>query len=102
MISLVNIAEAQTRISEAIKAQRIQQGFTQKGLAERAGVSLASLRKFEQKGSIALESLLKLLLVLGGLEAFIEAIENEKTDFQSIDDVLTNKTPSQRKRGWRS
>ena len=43
MVSLINITEAQTKISEAVKAQRIQQGFTQKGLAERAGLSLSSL-----------------------------------------------------------
>jgi hypothetical protein len=45
--------------------------LTREGLAERSGVPLATLRKFEQKGSTSLESFfLKLLMVIGGLEEF--------------------------------
>jgi serine/threonine-protein kinase HipA len=51
-------------------------------------VSLSTLRKFEQKGSISLESFLKLLSVIGGLEEVINALKPSKPNFKSIDEVL--------------
>lgn len=44
--------------------------FTQAELAERSGVSLGSLKRFESSGHISLTSFLKLLLILGRLEEF--------------------------------
>jgi len=62
--------------------------LTQEGLAERYGVPLATLRNFEQKGSISLESFLKLLMVVGGLEETINVLKPSKPNFTSIDEVL--------------
>ncbi len=77
-------------------------GFTQQGLSSRSGVSLPSLRKFEQSGRISLESFAKLLMVLGGLEEVVEAVKSKQTTFASIDEVLTDQEPPKRKRGWRT
>ncbi|MCR9228284.1 MAG: helix-turn-helix domain-containing protein [Flavobacteriaceae bacterium] len=77
---------------------RLGRGLTQKGLAERSGVSLSSLRKFEQKGIISLESFLKLALVLGCMDKLIEATEPMERNFLSIDDVLA-KDDKKPKRG---
>lgn len=44
--------------------------WKQSTLAERAGVSLASLRRFEQTGQISLSSLLRLSFVLGRLSDY--------------------------------
>jgi len=75
--------------------------LTQEGLAERSGVPLPTLRKFEQKGAISLESFLKLQMVLGGLESILKATEIKEIEFSSIDEVLkTDNTPT-RKRGKR-
>jgi transcriptional regulator with XRE-family HTH domain len=49
---------------------RKQKGLSQTELAERSGVSLGSLKRFETKGQVSLESLLKLALVLGRLSDF--------------------------------
>jgi transcriptional regulator with XRE-family HTH domain len=68
--------------------------LTQEGLAERSGVSLSTLRKFEQKGSISLESFLKLLSVIGGLEEVINALKPSKPNFKSIDEVLKQRQKS--------
>lgn len=73
--------------------------LTQEGLAERSGVPLATLRKFEQKGSISIESFLKLLMVLGGTEEIIESLKPDKPVFASIDDVLKKTDKTLRKRG---
>ncbi len=76
-------------------------GLTQGGLASRSGVALPTLRKFEQKGLISLESLLKLLLVLDGLENIVKALEVEQPEFSSIDEVLDTEAVKTPKRGWR-
>lgn len=76
-------------------------GLTQEGLALRAGVALPTLRKFEQKGSISLESFLKLMLVLDGLEDIVRSCAPKQTEFASIDDVLQADKQEKPKRGWR-
>ena len=54
---------------------RKDKGYSQKELAERCGVSLASIKRFEQSGQISLESLLKIAHLLGKLNDF-ESILN--------------------------
>jgi transcriptional regulator with XRE-family HTH domain len=100
MISLISSSKALRMIAENVRFRRLSAGLTQEGLAERSGVALPTLRKFEQRGIISLESLLKLLLVVGGLEEVIEAIKPLKSTFASIDEVLKEDT-SIRKRGRR-
>ena len=61
------------------KVLRKQAGFSQSELAQRSGVSLGSLKRFERTGQISLESLLKLTDVLNRLsdfEAILQPIEN--------------------------
>ncbi|WP_260142682.1 hypothetical protein [Elizabethkingia anophelis] len=50
-------------------------------MAERSGVPLPTLRKFEQKGLISLDSFLKLLSVVGGLEEMIDVLKTKGTEF---------------------
>lgn len=99
---LLSISKAQDQLRGQVRTIRLNQGFTQKGLANRAGVPLPTLRKFEQKGLISLEALLKILMVLGSLEAFVSALENDKEHFDSIDDVLEDRPQKPRKYGWRT
>lgn len=75
--------------------------LTQEGLAERSGVPLPTLRKFEQKGSISLESFLKLQMVLGGLEDILKATEIKNAPFASINAVLEADRKPGRQRGRR-
>ena len=53
MISLISLSKAQLKIADSIRARRLSMELTQEGLAERSGVPLATLRKFEQKGAIS-------------------------------------------------
>lgn len=101
MVSLISPSKAQKLLSGHIKARRLEMGLTQEGLAVRAGVALPTLRKFEQKGSISLESFLKLMLVLDGLEDIVQSCAPKQTEFASIDDVLQADKQEKLKRGWR-
>ena len=76
--------------------------LTQAGLAERAGVPLPTLRKFEQQGAISLEAFLKLYVVLGELEKILGAFEASQHNFLSIDDVLDDDDKPSRQRGRRT
>ena len=92
-------SKAQKKIAENVRKRRLQMDLTQEGLAERSGVPLSTLRKFEQKGNISLESFLKLLSVIGGLEEVINALKPNIPNFKSIDDVLKTEVEIIKKRG---
>ena len=95
----ISSSKAQKKLAENIRQRRLQMDLTQEGLAERSGVSLSTLRKFEQKGNISLESFLKLLSVIGGLEEVINALKPNIPNFKSIDDVLKTEAEIIKKRG---
>tara|TARA_R110002012_G_C11664445_1_gene612527 strand:+ start:2698 stop:3000 length:303 start_codon:yes stop_codon:yes gene_type:complete len=98
---LITLNKAQKRITGNLRELRLGRGLTQKGLAERSGVNLSSLRKFEQTGRISLESFLKLSFTLGCLDKLIKATEPMESKFSSIDDVLAkdDKKPQRGKHG---
>ncbi len=101
MVSLLTVSKAQNKLSEYLRSRRLKQGLTQEGLANRSGVSLGTLRKFEQKGVISLESFLKLAMVLGCLEEVVNGAKPVPNDFSSIDDVLKKKDTITSRKGWR-
>ncbi|MFA7117808.1 MAG: helix-turn-helix transcriptional regulator [Sphaerochaetaceae bacterium] len=102
MISFISPAKAQRTLVRNLRERRLQLDLTQEGLASRSGVPLATLRKFEQQGAISLESLLKLMMVLGMLDAMVKATEEPKTVFSSLDEVIALETKPKRKRGRKS
>lgn len=101
MISLITPTKAQKKLAEHARTQRLQMKLTQEGLAERSGVALATLRKFERTSAISLKSFLKLHMVLGGLEAILKATQVKEGSFSSINDVLKANSAPIRQRGRR-
>jgi transcriptional regulator with XRE-family HTH domain len=95
----ISLEKAQKRLVLNIRERRLLMELTQEGLAERSGVPLSTLRKFEQKGVISLDSFLKILSVVGGLEEMINVLKPSKPKFKSIDDVLKAEDKITRKRG---
>ncbi len=102
MISLTTSSKAQKIVAKNMQSSRLEKGLTQKGLSERSGVSLSTLRKFEQIGSISLESFFKLAMTLGCLDKIVQATESNADEFSSIDDVLKKTNNKKPKRGWRT
>lgn len=102
MMLLFTISKAQGAIAGNMRNRRLATGLTQRGLAKRSGVSLATLRKFEQKGVISLESFLRLTMVLDALEDVVGATEPPARAYSSIDEVLeAERKKPPRKKGWR-
>lgn len=102
MVSLLTPARAQVKLAENLRERRLAMGLTQTGLAARSGVALGTLRKFERTGAASIETLLKLLAVVGGLEEVIEATALMEREFSSIDHVIKADARPRRKIGWRS
>ena len=96
----VTVPKAQKILAEHVRTRRLAMNLTQAGLAERSGVALPTLRKFEQQGTLSLESFLKLLMVVGGLEEMMKAVQPAPIQFSSIDEVLAaDNSTTRRKRG---
>ena len=102
MVSLITPSKAQNKLAENVRQRRLNMDLTQEGLSKRSGVPLPTLRKFEQKGVISLESYLKILMVVGGLEKMLDALTIEQQSFSSIDDVLEDDTKPTKQRGSRT
>ncbi len=60
-----------------MKSLRKLMGYTQHELAQRSGVSYASVKRFEQTGDISLVHLLKLANVLNRLTEFDVLFKND-------------------------
>jgi transcriptional regulator with XRE-family HTH domain len=91
---MYSISPTPTDTSKALakrhKALRQQLKISQTEMAERSGVSLGSLKRFERTGQISLESLLKLAHLLNRLEDFKNVFQ-AKEDKSNIEKLFTTK-----------
>ena len=71
-----------------LRVLRRQNKYSQAELADRSGVSLGSLKRFEATGQISLESFLKLLHVLDRLEEF-DTILKLGEDLKAIEKLFS-------------
>ena len=96
--SVRSVNEVQAGIAGRFKARRLAMNLPQRDLASRAGVTFASLKRFEREGLISLSSLLSLAMVLGCLDDF-DKLPSESVAHQlpqSLDALL--ETPKARRR----
>ena len=80
--------EIMQELKAKFREQRKALGYTQNELATRSMVSLGSLKRFERSGQIALEDLLKLVLVLECLGDFGGVCDSKDAISKSIEDLL--------------
>ncbi len=71
--------------------------MSQKSLSEKSGVSLGSIKRFENSGEIFLKHILKLALVLDALDEFHNLFPEK--EYNSIDDIIKSRKQKERKRG---
>jgi transcriptional regulator with XRE-family HTH domain len=82
-------SEVSLELAKRLKVIRKQLKLTQADLAERSGVSLGSLKRFENSGRISLESLLKLAHLLGKLKEFENLLQVD-SNLKDIEKLFTN------------
>ncbi len=92
-VTLRSPADVQDTLRARFRSRRLKLNLTQEGLAKRSGVALASLRRFERTGLIALDSLLALALVLDCLADFEKVADEDERSLvgQPLDAVLAQK-----------
>ena len=81
--------EIQKEIARKEKERRKDKGLTQEELARRAGLSLASLRRFEQTGEISFASLVRIGSVLDDEKAFLDLFAPQ--EYQTMKELLNAK-----------
>lgn len=81
--------EIQKEIARKEKERRKDKGLTQEELARRAGLSLASLRRFEQTGEISFASLVRIGSVLDDEKAFLDLFAPQ--EYQTMKELLDAK-----------
>ena len=82
--------EINNDIAQKIVRLRKRKKITQKQLAARSGVSLGSLKRFEQSGEISLQSLTKIAIALDVEEELENLFDN--VPFASIEEVINEQT----------
>ncbi len=78
--------EINNEIADKIKRLRKRRKISQKDLSKRSGVSLGSIKRFEQSGEISLRSLSKIAIALD-VEKELEHLF-EEVPFESIEEVI--------------
>lgn len=98
MILIKTTESVKKELSRKAKRRRLDANLSQQGLADRSGVSIATLRVFEREGKISLENLLRLASALGELDAFENLFKKSPDEISSLDDLLTEEKQRQRGR----
>ena len=89
--------ETAQQLAKNIRTLRLARNWKQATLAERSGVTLPSLRRFERTGLISLQNLLKLAIALGRLNDFEQLLQSSKAG--SIAELEAATNPRKPKRG---
>jgi transcriptional regulator with XRE-family HTH domain len=98
-IELRSPREVAQMLARRVKALRLERGWTQRELADRSGIALATYRRFERSGRISLERLLKLAVILDARAGFDKLFTLPPA--RSLSELEQEDRPT-RKRGKRS
>jgi len=88
-LTVQNPGQVAKDLAQRLKQRRTEKHITQLQLADKSGVALASLRRFEQTGQISLQSLLQIAYALELLDEFNHLFSQPQ--WRSIDDMLQTK-----------
>lgn len=86
-------------IGGRLRAQRLAKGWTQKQLAERAGISVSTLKLMEHEGKGSLQRLAKVAVCLD-IDGELRSLFADRSSYKSLDEVertLRKRAPRRRK-----
>ena len=81
-IELISPIDAMQRTAQRAKALRLEQNITQQELADKVGIAVGTVKRFEKSGEVQFNHLLRIALVLGKLDDF--------NNIFAVDDVPTS------------
>lgn len=97
MLSIKSPAEMAKELAERTRRLRLHYAWTREELAQRSGVTVSSLKRFELSGEISLKNLLKLSFTMRALNDFDQVLN--LPELRSMADI--EKRQQQRQRGKR-
>ena len=89
------------QLADRVRGDRLRRGWKQSTLAERSGVSLPTLRRYERTGRTSLENLLRLCFALGRLDEFAELLKPPAARTMADLEAMDAASQPKRKRGVR-
>lgn len=75
---LNNVDDISKQIATDFRHRRVEKGLTREQVAERAGVAVSNVVRFEQKGLISLKNLIGLAMALGYTSEIKSLFSNPK------------------------
>jgi transcriptional regulator with XRE-family HTH domain len=84
-LDLMTAPQLAQQVAQCARRYRLERNLTQQELAERAGMSLSSLRRFERTGEIAFLSLVRIAMALDATEGLMGLFPEQ---IRSLEDVL--------------
>jgi transcriptional regulator with XRE-family HTH domain len=85
-LNITSPKEVRAGIADRAKSRRLEANLTQQGLADRAQVSLGTLKLFERSGKASLEFLIAIAFALGAENEFENIFPHRAR--KSIEDVV--------------
>lgn len=86
---MASILDIKQELAQRIRTRRREVKISQLELAERSGVSLGSIKRFEGSGEISLASLLRIAMVLGYEDDFDKLFARK--NYQSLNELINAK-----------
>ena len=68
--NLISPVDVMLSVAQRAKTLRLEQNITQQELADKVGIAIGTVKRFEKSGEIQFNHLLRLALVLGRLDEF--------------------------------
>jgi transcriptional regulator with XRE-family HTH domain len=96
MLSLTTEHDVVTAASAAVRERRTSLNWRQIDLAQRSGVAVATVRRFERSGVIAFRGFAKLATTLGLADDLVTVLKRRPVQATSIQQFV--KEPVQRRR----
>ncbi|MDE5874093.1 MAG: helix-turn-helix transcriptional regulator [Muribaculaceae bacterium] len=84
------------QVAADFRKRRVEKNIPRKSIAEKAKVPLSSVARFEQKGMIAFESLIKLAMALGYTSEIKNIFSTPKFDTMAELDLIRQKSSDKR------
>lgn len=78
--TLVNPDDIALQIAKDFKQRRIEKNLTREQIAEKAGVPVSNLARFERKGMISLSNLICIAMALGYVSEVKDIFSQQKYD----------------------
>lgn len=94
--TLDNPEDITRQVADNFRKRRVEKNITRQRIAELSGVPLSTVARFEQKGLIAFESLIRLAMALGYTAEIKELFGASKFDTMEELDMIRRKSGDKR------